>query len=229
MLIAGETIDYGPCAFMDVYHAGTVYSSIDTLGRYAYGKQPPIARWNLARFAETLLPLLAKDKDAAVKEAQEAFATALRWPTPRTSAASLGCCNRVRMICLWHRICWTAWPVIAETGAIGGRKRSPDVDPERLTLALGVSVILGGGPPFSQRSGALLNAIEEVNGKSYFQPFAVLCIEEDHTAIENEACPSGTAPILQGLSGPRRSVPILCSFWAVSLSVYALPSAFCTS
>ena len=78
MSIAGETIDYGPCAFMDVYHAGTVYSSIDTLGRYAYGNQPAIARWNLVRFAETLLPLLAKDKDAAVKEAQaaiDAFAT----------------------------------------------------------------------------------------------------------------------------------------------------------
>jgi uncharacterized protein YdiU (UPF0061 family) len=73
MSIAGETIDYGPCAFMDVYHAGTVYSSIDTVGRYAYGNQPPIARWNLARFAETLLPLLAKDKDAAVKAAQEAI------------------------------------------------------------------------------------------------------------------------------------------------------------
>ena len=73
MSIAGETIDYGPCAFMDVYHAGTVYSSIDTVGRYAYGNQPAIARWNLARLAETLLPLLAKDKDAAIKEAQEAI------------------------------------------------------------------------------------------------------------------------------------------------------------
>ena len=71
MSIAGETIDYGPCAFMDAYHAGTVYSSIDSLGRYAYGNQPAIARWNLARFAETLLPLFAKDKDAAVKAAQE--------------------------------------------------------------------------------------------------------------------------------------------------------------
>src|SRR5262249_38543966 len=75
--IAGETIDYGPCAFMDAYHPGTVYSSIDSVGRYAYGNQPRIARWNLARLAETLLPLLAEDKDAALKEAQaalEAFA-----------------------------------------------------------------------------------------------------------------------------------------------------------
>ena len=73
MSIAGETIDYGPCAFMDAYDPGAVYSSIDTVGRYAYGNQPRIAKWNLARLAETLLPLLAEDKDAAVKEAQEAI------------------------------------------------------------------------------------------------------------------------------------------------------------
>jgi serine/tyrosine/threonine adenylyltransferase len=73
MSIAGETIDYGPCAFMDVYHPETVYSSIDKMGPYAYGNQPRIAQWNLARLAETFLPLLAEDKDAAVKEAQEAI------------------------------------------------------------------------------------------------------------------------------------------------------------
>src|SRR6266481_6912830 len=73
MSIAGETIDYGPCAFMDGYHPGTVYSSIDNMGRYAYGNQPRIAQWNLACLAETLLPLLAENKDAAVKEAQEAI------------------------------------------------------------------------------------------------------------------------------------------------------------
>jgi uncharacterized protein YdiU (UPF0061 family) len=73
MSIAGETIDYGPCAFMDVYHPETVYSSIDQMGRYAYGNQPNIAQWNLVRLAETLLPLLAEDNDAAVKEAQEAI------------------------------------------------------------------------------------------------------------------------------------------------------------
>src|SRR5271166_642449 len=71
--IAGETIDYGPCAFMDAYDPATVFSSIDRGGRYAYGNQPRIAQWNLARLAETLLPLLAEDKDAAVKEAQEAI------------------------------------------------------------------------------------------------------------------------------------------------------------
>jgi serine/tyrosine/threonine adenylyltransferase len=73
MSIAGETIDYGPCAFMDVYHPAAVYSSIDTMGRYAFGNQPRIAEWNLARLAETFLPLLADDEDAAVKEAQAAI------------------------------------------------------------------------------------------------------------------------------------------------------------
>jgi uncharacterized protein YdiU (UPF0061 family) len=73
MSIAGETIDYGPCAFMDAYDPATVYSSIDTVGRYAYGNQPRIAMWNLARLAETLLPLLAEDKDAAVQMATEAL------------------------------------------------------------------------------------------------------------------------------------------------------------
>ena len=58
MTISGETIDYGPCAFMESYHPKTVFSSIDKGGRYAYGNQPKIARWNLIRFAETLLPLV---------------------------------------------------------------------------------------------------------------------------------------------------------------------------
>jgi len=70
MTISGETIDYGPCAFMDTYHPETVFSSIDTQGRYAYGNQPLIAGWNLARFAETLLPLLHDDQEEAVKLAQ---------------------------------------------------------------------------------------------------------------------------------------------------------------
>ncbi len=61
MTISGETIDYGPCAFMDVYDPATVFSSIDYFGRYAYGNQPNIAIWNLARFAQTLLPLLHKE------------------------------------------------------------------------------------------------------------------------------------------------------------------------
>ena len=61
MTISGETIDYGPCAFMEAYDPATVYSSIDHGGRYAFGNQPVIAEWNLARFAETLLPLLSND------------------------------------------------------------------------------------------------------------------------------------------------------------------------
>lgn len=70
--ISGETIDYGPCAFMDAYNPETVFSSIDLKGRYAYGNQPYIAGWNLARFAETLLPLLHENQEQAVKLAQDA-------------------------------------------------------------------------------------------------------------------------------------------------------------
>jgi uncharacterized protein YdiU (UPF0061 family) len=66
MAISGETIDYGPCAFMEAYDPLTVFSSIDRRGRYAYANQPPIAQWNLARLAETLLPLFADDEAAAV-------------------------------------------------------------------------------------------------------------------------------------------------------------------
>jgi serine/tyrosine/threonine adenylyltransferase len=75
MTISGETIDYGPCAFMDAYDPATVFSSIDHAGRYAYGNQPAIAQWNLARFAETLLPLLDADHDAAVSTALAALET----------------------------------------------------------------------------------------------------------------------------------------------------------
>ena len=73
MTISGETIDYGPCAFMDAYDPATVFSSIDHGGRYAYGNQPQIAQWNLARLAETLLPLIDDDQDAAVALAVEAL------------------------------------------------------------------------------------------------------------------------------------------------------------
>ena len=73
MTISGETIDYGPCAFMDAYDPATVFSSIDIQGRYAYGNQPYIAGWNLARFAETLLPLLHDNQEQAVKLAQDAI------------------------------------------------------------------------------------------------------------------------------------------------------------
>ena len=71
MTISGETIDYGPCAFMDQYHPKTVFSSIDKFGRYAYSNQPPIAKWNLARFAECLIPLIDKNEEAAIKIATD--------------------------------------------------------------------------------------------------------------------------------------------------------------
>jgi serine/tyrosine/threonine adenylyltransferase len=73
MAISGETIDYGPCAFMDAYDPTTVFSSIDRQGRYAYGNQPHIAGWNLARFAETLLPLLHDDQAQAVELARDSI------------------------------------------------------------------------------------------------------------------------------------------------------------
>ena len=73
MTISGETIDYGPCAFLEAYDPATVYSSIDEGGRYAYGNQPPVAQWNLARLAETLLPLLDADQDRAVEVATDAL------------------------------------------------------------------------------------------------------------------------------------------------------------
>ena len=72
--ISGETIDYGPCAFMDTYHPETVYSSIDARGRYAYCNQPGIAHWNLARFAQSLLPLLGEEQEAALSRANQALA-----------------------------------------------------------------------------------------------------------------------------------------------------------
>jgi len=74
MTLCGETIDYGPCAFMDAYDPGTVFSSIDRHGRYAYGRQPQIAQWNLARLAETLLPLLHHNPQEALATANAAIA-----------------------------------------------------------------------------------------------------------------------------------------------------------
>jgi uncharacterized protein YdiU (UPF0061 family) len=75
MTISGETIDYGPCAFMDVFDPATVYSSIDTGGRYAYGNQPLAAEWNLARLAEALLALIDDDQDRAIELAVGALQT----------------------------------------------------------------------------------------------------------------------------------------------------------
>ncbi len=71
MALSGETIDYGPCAFMDAYDPNTSFSSIDHMGRYAFANQPKIAQWNLARFAETLLPCIDADSNKAIKLAEE--------------------------------------------------------------------------------------------------------------------------------------------------------------
>jgi uncharacterized protein YdiU (UPF0061 family) len=73
MALSGETIDYGPCAFMDTYDPATVFSSIDISGRYAYGNQPEMAKWNLYRFAETLLHLFDEKEDKAIQTAQDAL------------------------------------------------------------------------------------------------------------------------------------------------------------
>ncbi len=92
--LSGETIDFGPCAFMDSYDPATTFSAIDELGRYAYGNQPTIAQWNLARFAETLLPLLDPNPERAVELANEAisaFTSAFRsigLPACETSSVS---------------------------------------------------------------------------------------------------------------------------------------------
>jgi uncharacterized protein YdiU (UPF0061 family) len=83
MSVAGETIDYGPCAFMDEYDPATVFSSIDRMGRYAYANQPQIALWNLTRLAETLLPLLDEEEEKAIADAEEALSA---YPTLFQSA-----------------------------------------------------------------------------------------------------------------------------------------------
>jgi len=98
MTISGETIDYGPCAFMEAYDPETVFSSIDHGGRYAYGNQPHIARWNLARLAETLLPLMADAEDEAaarqavaqVTEVIDAFPALYRTALLQGQRAKLG-------------------------------------------------------------------------------------------------------------------------------------------
>ena len=93
MSVAGETIDYGPCAFLDAYHPQTVFSSIDRMGRYAYGKQPEIAVWNLAQLATALLPLMGADRDKAIEQATEVvqgFADSFAAAWDRVFAAKLG-------------------------------------------------------------------------------------------------------------------------------------------
>ncbi len=88
--ISGETIDYGPCAFMDVFAEGQVFSSIDYMGRYAYNAQPRIAQWNLARLAETLLPLIDPDPEKAVTRVNPVIGAFADW----FEAEWLGCFRR---------------------------------------------------------------------------------------------------------------------------------------
>jgi uncharacterized protein YdiU (UPF0061 family) len=91
--VSGETIDYGPCAFMDAYDANQVFSSIDRHGRYAYSNQPAIAQWNAARLAETLLPLIDADESRALELATEAvtgFAAQFEQAWLRGMRAKLG-------------------------------------------------------------------------------------------------------------------------------------------
>ncbi|GKY87543.1 protein adenylyltransferase SelO [Sinisalibacter aestuarii] len=93
MTISGETIDYGPCAFMDAYHGATVFSSIDRMGRYAYQNQPDMAIWNLAQLASALVPLIDPDQDRAVEIATEAlngFGDAFRAEWLRRFRAKIG-------------------------------------------------------------------------------------------------------------------------------------------
>ena len=97
MALSGETIDYGPCAFMEAYDPATVFSSIDHAGRYAYANQPGIARWNLARFAEALLPLTADADDEPAIERVVAQATAVIDEVPAMLARALLAGQRLKL------------------------------------------------------------------------------------------------------------------------------------
>ncbi len=123
--ISGETIDYGPCAFLDAFDPATVFSSIDHAGRYAYGNQPAIAQWNLARLGETLLPLIDEDVDAAVEAATavltsfaEAYSRHLRRGWPRSS----GFPRRTRT---WRRTCWSSCAPSASTSPRSSARSRP--------------------------------------------------------------------------------------------------------
>ena len=106
MTVSGETIDYGPCAFMDEYHPSTVFSSIDTQGRYAYGNQPQIAVWNIAQLATALVPLMP-DQDAAIEEFTEivnGFADLYQAEWRRLMAAKIGLADTEQSFSLVNRL-----------------------------------------------------------------------------------------------------------------------------
>ena len=112
--ISGETIDYGPCAFMDQYDPATVFSSIDEQGRYAYANQPRIALWNLTRLAECLLPLFCDEQDKAIEEAQSLlgdFAESFNDKPIRLGCEQSSVCSRrataTRRL---RKTCWRRWP-----------------------------------------------------------------------------------------------------------------------
>ena len=111
--ISGETIDYGPCAFMDEYNPAQVFSSIDELGRYAYANQPRIALWNLTRLAECLLPLFADEQDKAIEQAQfilGEFRGEIHRPPIRPACARRSACSpRATATRRWCRTCSTPW------------------------------------------------------------------------------------------------------------------------
>ena len=111
--ISGETIDYGPCAFMDAYDPATVFCSIDEQGRYAYANQPRIALWNLTRLAECLLPLLADEQDKAIEQAQAVLGDFAETFTDAYQAglrARSACSRRATATRRWCRICSMRWP-----------------------------------------------------------------------------------------------------------------------
>ena len=112
--ISGETIDYGPCAFMDQYDPATVFSSIDEQGRYAYANQPRIALWNLTRLAECLLPLLVRragqgDRRGASR-ARRIRGKLQHRLSGGPARASSACSPRAMATRRWRRICSTRWP-----------------------------------------------------------------------------------------------------------------------
>ena len=113
--ISGETIDYGPCAFMEAYDPAAVFSSIDHGGRYAYGNQPRAALWNLARLAEALLPFWRRNQRARrarwerPTKYSHLSSLSLRRPALQACAASLGCTRSAKGMRIWPTTCCSAW------------------------------------------------------------------------------------------------------------------------
>ena len=116
--ISGETIDYGPCAFMDAYDPATVFSSIDEQGRYAYANQPRIALWNLTRLAECLLPLFSDDRTRRSNRRRRPRRISRNVYAPPISPACAGrsaCSPRATATRHWCRTFWMSWPKITPT------------------------------------------------------------------------------------------------------------------